>query len=130
MFAVFLGGAWLFRADIVHAMPGAARAYAAVGAHVNPFGLEIVELSVERGEAGGAPALIIEGVLRNIAGSDRAAAPLRARVLGADGGVLAEWIVPVERARLPAEGEERFRSVLQDPPENGAQIEVVLGEPA
>ncbi|MEO1038396.1 MAG: zinc-ribbon domain-containing protein [Pseudomonadota bacterium] len=129
MFAVFVGGAWLFRADIVHAMPGTARAYAAVGAEVNPFGLEIADLSVERAEAGGAPAIVVEGVLRNVAGSDRPAGPLQARVLGEDGAVLAEWVVQLESPSLPAAGEERFRTVLQDPPEGGAEIEVVLGEP-
>ncbi len=126
MCAVMLGGAWLFRADIVHAMPRAAAAYAAVGADVNPWGLEIAELAVERGEAGGAPAIIVEGVVRNVAGRERETRPLAARVLDSDGAVLAEWTLSLESPALDRGGAERFRAVLQDPPEAGAEIEVVL----
>ena len=56
LFVVIMAGAWLFRVDVVQAFPRAANVYASVGMTVNPHGLEVHELVVERIEARGTPA--------------------------------------------------------------------------
>jgi predicted Zn finger-like uncharacterized protein len=129
-FVVFFAASWIYRADIVRAWPRAANAYALVGAEVNPLGLEVAELTVARGAAAADPALIVEGVVRNITGRDRETAPLAARLLGEDGTVIFSWPVYLESPALPSGGEERFRTTLMELPEHASEVEVVIGETA
>lgn len=122
---VVLGAAWLFRADIVETFPRTASAYAAVGVPVNPYGLEVRNLRATPSEdAEGA--LIIEGEVVNITGRERDTRPLRAIITGENGEVLVEWVVMLDAVSLPGHGEEAFRTVLADPPEGGAELEVVI----
>ncbi|MFN3834831.1 MAG: zinc-ribbon domain-containing protein [Glycocaulis sp.] len=120
-----LGAAFLFRVDIVDTFPRAASAYAAIGLEVNPHGLEIRDLRAfaSEDEAGG---LVIEGVVVNVTGRERACLPLRAMILDTQGQVLVEWVVMLDALSLPARGEEAFRSVLADPPEGAAELEVIF----
>ncbi|GGH07031.1 hypothetical protein GCM10007420_24670 [Glycocaulis albus] len=122
---VLLGSAWLFRVDIVDTFPRAASAYAAIGVPVNPHGLEVRDLRAgPSGDEEGA--LVIEGVVVNTTGRDRPTLPLRAVITGEDGAVLVEWVVMLDSLSLPARGEESFRSVLSDPPEGAAELEVLF----
>lgn len=120
-----LGAAFLFRVDIVDAFPRSASAYAAIGLDVNPHGLEVHNLRAyaAEDETGG---LVVEGVVVNVTGRERAALPLRAMILDAEGQVLVEWMVMLDALSLPGRGEEAFRSVLADPPEGAAELEVVF----
>lgn len=127
-FLAFFTGAFLFRGDVVEAWPRAANAYAAVGLRVNPYGLEIEELNVARGSDPAAPALIVEGVVRNVTGRDRDTAPLAARLLDEQGSVILDWPVYLESPALPSGGEERFRTTLMELPDRAAEVEVVIGE--
>lgn len=122
---LLLGAAWLFRVDIVDTFPRTASAYAAIGVPVNPLGLEVRDLraSPSEDEEG---ALVIEGVVANTTGRDRPTLPLRAVITGEDGSVLVEWVVMLDSLSLPARGEESFRSVLSDPPEGAAELEVLF----
>ncbi|WP_158272168.1 DUF3426 domain-containing protein [Marinicauda salina] len=126
MFAVMLGGAWIMRVDIMRVWPQSSAAFAAVGAPVNPYGLEVRNLSVAREETDGAPALAIEGDVVNITGRAREIPPLRAALLDADGAPLVEWVVLMESPELDAEAMERFRTIMPDPPEAAAEIEVIF----
>ena len=128
--AVVLAGAVLFRIDVVQTWPRAAGAYAAVGLPVNPVGLEVDGLEARLAEEDGAPVLIVEGEVRNVTGRDRAAPPLRARVLGADGAVLAEWSVMLESPSFQAGAAERFRTTFPAPPEAAARVDVILAPQA
>jgi predicted Zn finger-like uncharacterized protein len=122
---LLVGAAWLFRVDIVDAFPRTASAYAAIGAPVNPHGLEVRDLrAVPAEDEEGA--LVIEGRVINTTGRDRATHPLRAVVSGEDGQVLVEWVVMLDALSLPPRGEEAFRTVLSDPPEGAAELEVVI----
>lgn len=120
-----LGAAWLFRVDIVDTFPRTASAYAAVGLPVNPHGLEVRDLraSPSAEEEGG---LVIEGVVINTTGRDRETLPLRAIITDENGDVLVEWMVMLDALSLPARGEEPFRSVLSDPPQGAAELEVIF----
>lgn len=125
---VVIAAAFLFRVDVVEAWPRAAGAYAAVGLDVDPVGLAVEELEAELIEADGAPVLVVEGLVRNTAGADRAAPALTAQVLDATGAVLAEWSLTLESPALSAGAAERFRSTFPAPPEAGARVEVVLAD--
>ena len=124
--AIALVSAAVFRVDIVNTWPRAAGAYAAVGLTVNPFGLEVGELNAAFGEEAGVPALIVEGLLHNITGREKPALPLKARLFDAQGRVLTEWPVTVESPALAAHASERFRTLLPNPPEGAARVEVVI----
>lgn len=128
--AIVLAGAVLFRIDVVETWPRAAGAYAAVGLPVNPIGLEVTGLDARLEEEDGAPVLIVEGEVRNVAGRERSAPPLRAQVLSTDGAVLAEWSVMLESTSFEAGGAERFRTTFPAPPDAAARVEVVLAPQA
>ncbi len=127
-FVAFFAGAFIFRGDVVEAWPRAANAYAAIGLRVNPYGLEIEELNVARGTDPAAPALVVEGIVRNVTGRDRDTAPLAARLLDEHGAVILDWPVYLESPALPSGGEERFRTTLMELPDRAAEVEVVIGE--
>lgn len=126
LFLVVLAGAWLFRVDVVQAFPRAANVYASAGIPVNPHGLEVHDLSVERIEESGTPALAIEGDVVNITRRGRDTLPLRAALLDSDGATLVEWTVLLESPALEPGALERFRTVLPDPPEGGTEVLVEL----
>ncbi|MEQ8405068.1 MAG: zinc-ribbon domain-containing protein [Oceanicaulis sp.] len=124
---VVLGAAFVLRVDVVEAWPRAAGAYAAVGLDVDVIGLAVEELEAELVEEDGAPVLVVEGLVRNVAARDRDAAPLTAVVLDASGAVLAEWSLALESPVLEPGAVERFRTTFPAPPDNGARVEVVVG---
>lgn len=121
-----LGAAFVFRVDVVEAWPRASGAYAAVGVNVDTIGLAVEDLQAELIEEDGAPVLVVEGLVRNVAGRERVTVPLTAVVLDAAGGVLAEWSLALESPALEPGGAERFRTRFPAPPENGARVEVVI----
>lgn len=121
-----LGAAFVFRVDVVDAWPRAAGAYAAVGVDVDPVGLAVEELQAELIEEDGAPVLVVEGLVRNVARSIRDTAPLTAVVRDASGAVLAEWSLALESPQLDPDAIERFRTTFPAPPEGGARVDVVI----
>ncbi|WBQ10143.1 zinc-ribbon domain-containing protein [Hyphomonadaceae bacterium ML37] len=125
-FVVVIGGAVLMRADIVSAFPRASGAYAAVGLETHPLGLAVEELVASFEDADGAPALVVEGVVRNTTGRMRRTAPLKAMALDHEGQVLAEWVVMLESTALPGGGAERFRTLMTAPPDAAVRVEVVV----
>jgi len=122
LFLVVLGAAWIFRVDVVQTFPRAASVYASVGVPVNPHGLEVHNLAVEREGAG----LAIEGEVVNVTGRERATGPLRAALLDADGEPLVVWNVLLESPALAPGALERFHTQLDDVPEGGAEVLVEL----
>jgi predicted Zn finger-like uncharacterized protein len=121
-----LGAAFVFRIDVVDAFPRAAGAYAAVGVEVDPVGLAVEELQAELIDENGAPVLVVEGLVRNVARSIRDTAPLTAVVRDASGAVLAEWSLALESPQLDPGATERFRTTFPAPPEQGARVDVVI----
>jgi len=121
---VALLSAAVFRVNIVETWPRAAGAYAAVGMHVNPYGLEVNALnaSFDHGQ------LVVEGVLDNITRGTRPVLPLMAQVLDAEGHVLHQWPVSLESHELTGQGAERFRTILAEVPEGAVRVEVVIAE--
>lgn len=124
--ALMLAGAVFLRADIVAAFPHAAGAYAAVGLETHPTGLTVEDLDAAFEDVEGAPALIVEGVVRNTTGRLRRTAPLRAMALDETGAVLAEWRVMLESPALPGGGSERFRTLITAPPDAAVRVEVIV----
>jgi predicted Zn finger-like uncharacterized protein len=124
-----LGAAFVFRIDVVDAWPRAAGAYAAVGVEVDPVGLAVEALQAELIEEDGAPVLVVEGQVRNVARSVRDTVPLTAVVRDASGAVLAEWSLALESLQLDAGAAERFRTTFPAPPEGGARVDVVIASP-
>lgn len=126
LFLIVMAGAWLFRVDVVQTFPRAASVYASIGVPVNPHGIEVRELSIERTDEDGTPALAIEGAVVNITGRAHDTLPLRAALLDADGATLVEWTILLESPQLEAGALERFRTLLPDAPEDGTEVLVEL----
>ena len=121
-----LVAAVLFRADVVSIWPRASSAYAMVGLDANPYGVTIEDFHVERVSFDDQPAVVIEGVVRNVDRRTRGAPALRAALLDEHSDVLLEWTVLIEGGDL-ASGETRaFRTVVADPPRAASQAEVTL----
>ncbi len=59
--------AFLGRTALVSAAPGLARLYAAIGLPVNVVGLDLVDVYPSRDVEGGAPGLVVEGTIVNVA---------------------------------------------------------------
>lgn len=125
-FAVLSASAWFFKGSVVEMFPATSSAYAAMGATINPYGLEVRELEVQRAQGSSLPALIIEGEVHNISDRNRDTLPLRAALLDDNGAVLVEWMVILESPELPPEGRERFRTELPDPPDGAREVKVVF----
>lgn len=125
---VVLGAAFVFRVDVVDAWPRAAGAYAAVGLPVDPVGVAVEDLRAELADAETGPVLVVEGVLRNVAGFERPAPALKAQILDGAGALIAEWAVDLESPVLQAGGAERFRTTFPAPPEGGVRVEVVVAD--
>jgi predicted Zn finger-like uncharacterized protein len=95
-FALLLGGAYLFRVDLVKLYPRAAGAYAMAGIKVNPTGLEFEGIKAAPA-ADGLAAVTVTGAVRNVVDHAAAPPPLRVALLDKSGKRMA-----VQLLRLPA----------------------------
>lgn len=122
--AAILAAAVVYRVDVVRLVPRSASAYAAVGLPVNNVGLVIEQLRAEPSLQDGHAALTVTGVLRNVAGRDVAAPPLRVTLLNPAGKPVAGKIAAAADPRIPAGQTRHFAVALLDPPSTAKDLEV------
>ena len=83
-FVAVLAAAWLFRVEVVDLYPRAAAAYAAVGAPVNPVGLQFEAMGAKASPNDPAKVLV-SGALRNVRDREIIAPPIRVALLDVHG---------------------------------------------
>lgn len=123
VFVGLLAAGWIFRVDVVEMYPRAASAYAAVGARVNPTGLDF--------EAVGARALtddpgvvMVSGALRNVRDREIVAPPVRVALLDAHGAEVGHSIVRIDAAPVLPGKVQGFAVRIGDPGGKAAGVGV------
>ena len=123
-FLTVIGGAALFRVQVVRLIPAAAGAYAAVHLPVNPTGLALENVQGGPALQAGSAVIVVTGVERNIETGARVAAPLKVQLIDKAGREVAAQPLDVSGGPI-GPGETRgFKAVFENPPINAAEFQV------
>ncbi|WP_271163865.1 MJ0042-type zinc finger domain-containing protein [Brevundimonas intermedia] len=123
--------AFLFRIEVVEAFPRAAAAYAAVGAPVNPVGLDFEAMTAK--EVAAHPGMVlVSGALRNVRDAEIVAPPVRVALLDEHGAEVGFKIVTIDAAPVLPGKVQGFAVLIPDPGGHAADIGVnfVTAEPS
>lgn len=123
VFVAILGAAWLFRVNVVEVFPRAAAAYAAVGAPVNPVGLDFEALSA-RPSLRDPSKVLVSGALRNVRDREVTAPPVRVALLDSHGAEIGHAIVRIDAAPVLPGGVQGFAVLIADPAAKAADVGV------
>jgi len=122
-FVGLIASALLFRVEVVEAFPRAAAAYAAVGAPVNPIGLDFEAMSAK--EAPNHPGMVlVSGALRNVRDTEIVAPPVRVALLDEHGAEVGFKVVTIDAAPVLPGKVQGFAVMIPDPGGHGADIGV------
>ena len=124
-FALMLGGAYLFRVDIVKLYPKAAGAYAWVGAPVNPTGLAFEKIAATPAPDGLA-AVTVSGQVRNVIGRAATAPPIRVALIDKSGARIASQVLRLPVQPLAPGKTQAFSVSLPDPKAAAADDDVAF----
>ena len=116
------GGAVAGRAALVRTFPQVAGLYAAAGLPVNLRGLALHDVRSEVSTSDGATILVVEGEIRNVAGTRVDVPRLELAVRGPDRQALYTWTNDPPRPTLEPAETARFRARLASPPAEGRDI--------
>ena len=125
--AALIGGAIVFRAQVVQMLPASAAAYAGLGMPVS--GLVIEKVKAEAAFEGGRPVLQVSGQLRNELDATATAPALRINLLDWTGKVVAAKVARPVETPVPAKATRYFAVTLPDPPLSVHDLDVTF-EPA
>jgi predicted Zn finger-like uncharacterized protein len=123
-FALIIGAALMFRADLVRIWPKSASAFAAVGMPVNRYGLQIEQVSAQPALQDGRMALVVSGLVRNIQSKGVAPPPLEVALLDKSGVPLKRQLASAGEAEVNPASSRAFTATLIDPPTNAAEVRV------
>ena len=123
-FLVVLGGAALFRVQVVRLIPVTAGAYAAVHLPVNPTGLSLEQVQGGAGLVEGRAVLIVTGSQRNIETGPRPPSDVKVALFDKTGHAVASQTVHVEGGAIPGGDARLFKAVFENPPISSAEFGV------
>ncbi len=112
------------RAQIVRLAPATAPVYSALGLGVNLRQMDIAHVVSRLADEDGRQILIVEGDIRNLASTPRAAPRMRLAVLDSSGREIYFWNAAPPKARLGAGETAQFRARLAAPPKDGRDVRV------
>lgn len=118
------GAAFLFRSHLVQFWPRSAAAFAAIGAPVNPFGLDFVDVKAERKSVGATQILEIAGSVRNVSKNLRAVPLVRVGLRNPSGKEVYAWSLRLDNAELNPGATASFGTQLESPPLTAFALEV------
>lgn len=118
------------RESVVAALPGTARAFAAIGLPVNLAGLELRNVSSQIAEDGGQRVLAVVGEVANVSTRPVSPPPLAVSLRGADGRAIYVWTAEAPKAKLAPGESVAFRTRLAAPPDRAREVVVSLAEAA
>ncbi len=116
----------VFRMDVVRMWPKTASAYASIGLPVNATGLIIEQVKAAPGSDDGHPAVLVSGVMRNIADRAVKAPPLRVSLLGKDGRAVARRLADAPGSQIRPGETRHFNVSMLDPPKGASDVEVTF----
>jgi predicted Zn finger-like uncharacterized protein len=124
-FALILGGAYLFRVDVVKLYPKAAGAYAMAGVPVNPTGLVFEKIAATPAPDGLA-AVTVTGDVRNVVGHLASAPPIRVALLDKSGARISTQMLKLPVSALAPGKAQAFSISLPDPKAAAVDVDVVF----
>lgn len=124
--AALVGGAIVFREQVVKLWPDSSGAYAGIGLPVNSLGLVIEGVKAEPTFQGGRPVLSVTGSVRNVADHAAEAPPIRIDLLDKSGKPVAAKIARPLDARVPAGARRHFAIAIIDPPSTARDLQVAF----
>jgi predicted Zn finger-like uncharacterized protein len=119
-----IGGAALFRVEVVRLWPRTAGTYAKVGLTVNPTGLAPENIQAGPGLKDGHAAVIVSGVVRNVETRPHDLVPLRIALLDKTGKALVRQVLQMPVGRLQPGQTRPFTMAFLDPPSDSANVQV------
>lgn len=129
LLVVVVAVAFFGRTALVSAAPGLARLYAAIGMPVNVLGLDLVDVYPSRDVEGGAPGLVVEGTIVNVASRQVDVPSLRLTLLDAAGERVGGWQAEPSLTRLAPGESQKFRTRLASPPDQARKVSVSFASP-
>jgi predicted Zn finger-like uncharacterized protein len=126
---ISLGLAVVFREEVVRLWPGTATAYAAIGMPVNSTGLMIDKVQAAPAMLQGHKALMVTGVLRNVAAAAVPAPAFRVDVLDKDGRGLDHKVIQISAPPMKVGESRPFSLGVADPPPGYVDVSVTLALP-
>lgn len=123
VFVAILGAGWLFRVDVVEMYPRAASAYAAIGARVNPTGLDFEAVGA-RAMADDPGMVLVSGALRNVREREITAPDVRVALLDAQGAEIGHRVVRIDAAPVLPGKVQGFAVQIPDPGGKAAGVGV------
>jgi hypothetical protein len=112
------------RTQVVMLAPATAPVYAALGLPVNLRQMDFENVVSRLTEEDGRQILVVEGEIRNLGQTPRAAPRMRLAVLDAQGNEIYTWTAAAQKSRLLAGEKASFRARLAAPPQDGRDVRV------
>ena len=125
LFVGLLGAAWLFRVQVVEMYPRSAAAYAAVGAPVNPVGLEFASVRA-RPAPNDHGQVLVSGALRNVRKHAVTPPVVRIALLDAEGREIGHQMLTVPGPAIAPGAVLGFATLAPDPQARVADIGVAF----
>lgn len=123
VFIALIGGAWLFRVEVVDLYPRAAAAYAMIGSPVNPVGLQFEAVGA-RASPHDPGKVLVSGALRNVRDREIVAPAVRLALLDAHGAEVGHAVVRIDAAPVLPGGVQGFAALIADPGAKAAGVGV------
>ncbi|MCC2110644.1 MAG: zinc-ribbon domain-containing protein [Hyphomicrobiales bacterium] len=121
---LLLGGALLFRAEIVRMVPDLAGFYRMAGLAVNVRGLEFAELKTSQVYKDGVPVLVVEGEIANVTGAAVLIPTIRFALRNDTNREIYTWTHDVRTSILDAGQTAHFRSSITGMPGGGESVQM------
>jgi predicted Zn finger-like uncharacterized protein len=121
-----IGGALLFRTQVVQQFPELAGVYAAVGLGVNVIGLEFSNVHTLESLKGGAVMLVVDGDIRSVSGQQVAVPQVIVTLLGPNGAAAYEWSVAPAATELRPGETVHFETQFTAPPAGAERVKLTF----
>jgi len=121
-----LGGAILFRQQVVGLVPATAPVFGAIGLPVNTLGLVLEAKKPKALLQAGRPVWSVTGSIRNVNKTPTEAPPMRFSLLDKAGKPVAALLAQPLNAKIPPGATRYFAVSLPDPPAGAHDLEIVF----
>jgi predicted Zn finger-like uncharacterized protein len=128
LLVAMLAGGWMFRTDIVRALPDMAGVYAAIGMPVNVVGLEFSDVTTLTTRRGEEAALTVKAKIRAVSGRRMSIPPVVVTLLDEHGASVYEWsVMPPAPDVAPGEVVE-LSAELAAPPAAARELRLTFAD--